>query len=578
MPAEQSWNYVQALLTSDPNWLNRYDSARRTLTGQERTQLESFCYQAKEKYSDWQSDAVLLAFTIGFTAHQLNERTGKRRRKTGEPYFTHCVECASRLMQEGFDGLTVATALLHDVAEDCHFQFLNSKKVWFDFIRQTFNQQFFGVGVGFAKDRQVGDLLAELVEGITQVDGLEEQDMARIKQTSLYSLIEDVKSRGGTHRSLSNGVSVVEITKQEEKIGLMIKSLEKAFDQALQSPDHWRIFLVKIADFWHNSQTSEFVSLEKKLRGRIFANLARIMGWFSMASDLVQNLSSEIDLSSPYLPLLADKKNNQRSINIKAEKIFSLLASDLLVPVKAITGEFFLGLHVPCNTILQGYFFRHVNQGYWPEILVPINFQELSEKAVFILPDNKYSSVRKVFQTPEGRRTYTLQRIDDPDCLFWQALGRPMSLCELVQSGNRLALVRFRQEGPSVVDLFKNQQNINPAQIPEAGFFNDKLRNTPFWLSHLDKLIAFLYEENLIFGLGQQRSQELIIIIEGKVYFLAGSDLYPQVIPELDQPPWPFLSLAGSPFQLDFPISRKQRKDISRQPHYLPYRCWQFKR
>ncbi|MCF7904905.1 MAG: HD domain-containing protein, partial [Candidatus Marinimicrobia bacterium] len=52
------------------------------------------------------------AYFFGKEAHK-----GQLRR-SGEPYFTHCVEVATVLAEMKLDSVTVSAALLHDVIED----------------------------------------------------------------------------------------------------------------------------------------------------------------------------------------------------------------------------------------------------------------------------------------------------------------------------------------------------------------------------------------------------------------------------------------------------------------------------
>ena len=57
-------------------------------------------------------DFVWRAYQFGKKAHQ------GQLRKSGEPYFTHCVEVAGILADMKLDPVTVSAALLHDVIED----------------------------------------------------------------------------------------------------------------------------------------------------------------------------------------------------------------------------------------------------------------------------------------------------------------------------------------------------------------------------------------------------------------------------------------------------------------------------
>ena len=57
-------------------------------------------------------DLIAAAYQRAEIAH------ASQRRKSGEPYFTHCVAVASILAEMKMDAETIAAGLLHDVVED----------------------------------------------------------------------------------------------------------------------------------------------------------------------------------------------------------------------------------------------------------------------------------------------------------------------------------------------------------------------------------------------------------------------------------------------------------------------------
>ena len=73
-------------------------------------------------------DFVWRAYNYGKKAHQ------GQLRKSGEPYFTHCVEVATILAEMKLDPVTISAALLHDVIEDTSFDFDDVSK---DFGKKT---------------------------------------------------------------------------------------------------------------------------------------------------------------------------------------------------------------------------------------------------------------------------------------------------------------------------------------------------------------------------------------------------------------------------------------------------------
>ncbi|MCP4723961.1 MAG: bifunctional (p)ppGpp synthetase/guanosine-3',5'-bis(diphosphate) 3'-pyrophosphohydrolase [bacterium] len=81
------------------------------------------------------------AFWFGFEAHQ------DQTRRSGEPYFTHCINAAEILVELRMDETTIAACLLHDVVED--------------------------TGVTFEDvEEQFGIEIAHLVDGVTKISEL----------------------------------------------------------------------------------------------------------------------------------------------------------------------------------------------------------------------------------------------------------------------------------------------------------------------------------------------------------------------------------------------------------------------
>jgi guanosine-3',5'-bis(diphosphate) 3'-pyrophosphohydrolase len=88
---------------------------------------------------DAQIERVLRAFEIGAHAHAGQER------KSGEPYITHPVAVAGILAELGLDAETIISAILHDTLEDTELS------------REALSAEF-------------GDVVAELVDGVTKLD------------------------------------------------------------------------------------------------------------------------------------------------------------------------------------------------------------------------------------------------------------------------------------------------------------------------------------------------------------------------------------------------------------------------
>ncbi len=173
-----------------------------------------------------------------------------QRRKSGEPYFTHCVAVASILAEMKMDSESVAAGLLHDVVED--------SEVSIELLRGEF-----------------GGAIAKLVDGVTKLKNLP---------------IKNVSAGGDTRRSSA-------INREMEYIRKML----------LTMGDDVRVVLIKLADRLHNMRTLGYMPRHKQQSVAqetmdIFAPLANRLGIWQMKWELE-------DLSFRYL-----NQNAYRSI------------------------------------------------------------------------------------------------------------------------------------------------------------------------------------------------------------------------------------------------------------------------
>ncbi|MFQ5638109.1 MAG: RelA/SpoT family protein [bacterium] len=114
------------------------------------------------------SDTALLqkAFVFGQDAHK------DQVRKSGEPYFVHCLEVARILADLRMDSTTITGGLLHDVVEDT------------------------GISIHEVKDR-FGEEVALLVDGVTKISELKfdslEQRQAENFRKMIISMVNDIR-------------------------------------------------------------------------------------------------------------------------------------------------------------------------------------------------------------------------------------------------------------------------------------------------------------------------------------------------------------------------------------------------
>ena len=157
-----------------------------------------------------------------------------QKRKSGAPYFTHCVAVASILAEMKMDAETIAAGLLHDVAED--------SDVSINDLRAEF-----------------GSTIAMLVDGVTKLKNLP---------------IKNVSSASDTRRKSA-------VNREMEYIRKML----------LTMGDDVRVVLVKLADRLHNMRTLGYMPQDKQTAVAqetmdIFAPLANRLGIWQMKWEL----------------------------------------------------------------------------------------------------------------------------------------------------------------------------------------------------------------------------------------------------------------------------------------------------
>jgi GTP pyrophosphokinase len=106
------------------------------------------------------------AFDFSRQAHQ------GQMRKSGHPYFEHCIQVALILAEQGLDSITIAAALLHDTMEDA------------------------GVRMEELRNR-FGEEMADLVDGVSKIGGLafrsKEESQAEYYRKMIVSMAKDIR-------------------------------------------------------------------------------------------------------------------------------------------------------------------------------------------------------------------------------------------------------------------------------------------------------------------------------------------------------------------------------------------------
>ncbi len=131
-----------------------------------KKKLDDLLAACRKNLRSVDEDLIRRAFEFGLEAHKRDLRA------SGEPYFNHPYEAAMILAKEiSLDDVSVASALLHDVAEDTNFEIKD--------IREEF-----------------GDEIADIVDGATKIADIfqsHEVTQAESYRKMLLSMVNDIR-------------------------------------------------------------------------------------------------------------------------------------------------------------------------------------------------------------------------------------------------------------------------------------------------------------------------------------------------------------------------------------------------
>jgi GTP pyrophosphokinase len=211
--------------------------------------------------------------------HRAEQAHEGQKRKSGEPFFTHCVAVASILADMRLDADAIAAALLHDIVEDTD--------VTLEHLKSEFSEE-----------------ISKLVDGVTKLTNLP---------------IEQVGQNADTNRSTKD------IDREMEYFRKMLLTMN----------DDVRVVIIKLADRLHNMRTLGYMS-EKRQKEiaqetmDYFAPLANRLGIWQIKWQLE-------DLSFRYLEpdayrTIARSLDERRTIR---ETYLSKVAKELLDELEA---------------------------------------------------------------------------------------------------------------------------------------------------------------------------------------------------------------------------------------------------
>lgn len=127
-----------------------------------KSQFKEKLRELVNKISDYNPDTkvskIKKAFWFGYDAH-INQK-----RRSGDPYFSHCVEAALNLTEFRMDETTISACLLHDVVEDTGINLEDIKK-------------------------KFGITIATLVDGVTKISDLDYKKSENKEAESFRKLV-----------------------------------------------------------------------------------------------------------------------------------------------------------------------------------------------------------------------------------------------------------------------------------------------------------------------------------------------------------------------------------------------------
>ena len=133
---------------------------------QEAPDLQALLQKFKEYNPNQDTSLIEKAYHFAEKAHE------KQKRESGEPYFTHCRQVASILMDFNLDADTICAGLLHDTVEDT--------PVTLDDLRREFNKE-----------------VAHMVQGVTKISDLKfsstDEETVENWRKMLIAVAEDVR-------------------------------------------------------------------------------------------------------------------------------------------------------------------------------------------------------------------------------------------------------------------------------------------------------------------------------------------------------------------------------------------------
>lgn len=522
------------------------------------TRISQFMKKVDENYQQDERVFIKKALALATVAHQYNYDFNKRTRKADRsPYILHPLSMAERLLQEKsisaktFKWQIIAASLLHDVPEDCNLgPRLSEKDNWFDIIEREFGDS--------------GTYIRNLIDGVTEKK-LGPEDRDQVKQAPIRKMIVAFMERGGLYGKLADANPLTE--QEKENVDEVVFNLQHTFHNALSSPEMLGIFLIKIADIWHNFQTPEYVDAAKVLRGRIAACLCEWFGWYSMRSEIMLQLASITDTNTPYLPLKngdlplpSDKQKNLGIFDAQKKAAPEITASLLLQPdiQKDLSNNTTIGWSLPFGSKIRQVVGKNYTTLPPPEIRIKLpykiiksHFENLPKNETDVF-EEKYMRIRDIIDA-RFRQSHIRSDFRISSFISTRLIGR-IEINYVFKLGLRpQVILTLEDDRPHLVDLYTEENQSDFHEIPEWKLFSGYqflMKNADHMARQLqlDCLIGFMYDPNLPHSYDDY--SVFIIPVEQGIIFAGGNRTFKE-----------YFSWLGLPIYQGSTWSRRKQKE-----------------
>ncbi len=494
-------------------------------------------------YSDVQCEKLMTAFSIA-SFHQINEFEHKRIRKEGDyPYLSHPLAMAQKLVELQQDPVLVAAALLHDIPEDMKLAGVDTPDAWLTYID--------------AKVRASGwsDAEASRLQFILQAETKTEKLIAREDGNEIISALRDSPLSQiisaevvRIKKDASHGSGEITTEDDAEIASLQFDMLRNLAMCYRTGPDGQEVFdpgplIVKMIDCWHNLQDKGFwlsglsnqmgtaKAASKIVRARVYTNLAELMGYHDIASDMTLRLAKMQNLNNINNPGFGVGGMNEQEVEAylgQAQAFAAFVRTNILGVLFEGTPTNATELSAACYMPWGKDKYRPDGVAYRPPLrarlkATPSEINHLDKESVTI----SYAKPRDV-GVGDPVTVITAAATTSFKGDFLNALGRisrryavktPRKNGGTTQDRDIGTLTIERDDQPTIAQT----QQVGWAGVPLAAVCEYPLFGNPKICKHTMSKEAWDALPQALKGVGAERSELLAFLLSPRAYFERGS-------------------------------------------------------